>query len=265
MDNVEVPFTLAHAAAALPFRRWRFVVPSALVVGTFAPDFEYLLRLSPRGRFGHTLIGSFVLTLPLALLVLWIFHAFVKVPAAMLLPEAIRRRLPNDLDKFRFGGAARFALIVASILLGIATHLLWDSFTHSTTWPYRHWPILRKPFTMPIVGPLPLYKLLQHGSTIVGIGILSVWLVHWYRTTQPSSDLRASLPAGRKAAVIAVVTTVAVVGSITRAVIGIGMPMGHFYFNKFVVQAVVTAMALVWWQLVAYGFAARFAVTQRQL
>jgi hypothetical protein len=41
--------------------------------------------------------------------------------------------------------------------------------------------------------------------------------------------------------------------------------MGHFYFNKFVVQAVVTAMALVWWQLVAYGFAARFAVTQRQL
>lgn len=261
---MRVPFTLAHAAAALPFRRRR-LVPSALVIGTFAPDFEYLLRLTPRDRFGHTLIGSFVLTLPLALLVLWIFHAFVKVPAAMLLPEAIQRRLQDHLGIFRFGGAARFLRIIASILLGVATHLLWDSFTHSTTWPYRHWSILRKPFTLPILGQVALYKILQHGSTVVGIGILSVWLLHWYRTTPPSTHLRESLPAGRKAAVIAVVTTVAVVGSITRAVVGIGTPIEHFAFNKFVIQAVVTAMALVWWQLVAYGLAARFAVTQRQL
>jgi len=264
VDNVEVPFTLSHAAAALPFRRWR-LVSSALVIGTFAPDFEYLLRLSPRGRFGHTLIGSFVLTLPLALLVLWIFHAFVKVPTAMLLPEAIQRRLQDHLGVFRFGGTVRFLRIIASILLGIGTHLFWDSFTHSTMWPYRHWSLLRRPFTLPIAGLIPLYKILQHGSTIVGIGILSFWLVRWYRTTQPSAHLRESLPVGRKAAVIAVVTTVAVVGSITRAVFGIGMPIEHFVFNKFLVQAVVTAMALVWWQLVAYGFAARSAVTKCQL
>lgn len=264
MDNIDVPFTLAHAAAALPFRRWR-LIPSALVIGTFAPDFEYLLRLSPRGHFGHTLIGSFFLTLPLALLVLWIFHAFVKRPTALLLPETIQRRLQDHLGEFRFGGATRFLRIIASILLGIATHLLWDSFTHSTTWPYRHWSVLRQPFVFPIAGHIPLYKLLQHGSTIVGLAILSFWLARWYRTTQPSADLRTSLPAGRKAIVIAVVMTVALVGAIVRAVIGIGMPIGHFAFNKFVVQAVVTAMALVWWELVAYGFAARFAVAQRPL
>lgn len=259
-----MPFTLSHAAAALPFRRWR-LLPSALVIGTFAPDFEYLLRLSPRGRFGHTLIGSFVLTLPLALLVLWIFHAFVKLPTAMLLPEAIQRRLQDHLGEFRFGGVTRFLRIIASILLGIATHLLWDSFTHSTTWPYRHWSILRKPFTLPILGQFPLYKILQHGSTIVGIGILSFWLVRWYRTTPPSAHLRKSLPAGRKAAIIAVVMTVAIVGAVVRAVVGIGMPIGHLAFNKFVVQVVVTAMALIWWQLVAFGFATRSAVTQPQL
>ena len=256
-----MPFTLAHAAAALPFRRWR-PVPSALVIGTLAPDFEYLLRLAPRGRFGHTLIGSFVLTLPLALLVLWIFHAFVKAPTAMLLPEAIQRRLQDHLGVFPFGGAARFLRITASILLGIATHLLWDSFTHSTTWPYRHWSVLRQPLSLPMVEEIPVYKILQHGSTIIGLGILSAWLLHWYRTSQPSAPLRNQLSPKKKAEVIAFVATVAVAGAIVRAVVGIGI--GRFALNKFVVQAVVTAVALVWWQLVAYGFAARSAA-QRQL
>src|SRR5436305_117206 len=121
LDNVNVPFTPAHAAAALPFRRSRLIF-SALLIGTFAPDFEYLLRLAPRGRFGHTLQGALELTLPVALLVLWAFHSFIKQPVAMLLPEALRRRLPNATDKFRFGGPARFLLIIVSILVGIATH-----------------------------------------------------------------------------------------------------------------------------------------------
>jgi hypothetical protein len=226
-----------------------------LVIGTFAPDFEYLLRLTPSGRFGHTLIGSFVLTLPLALLVLWLFQAFVKRPTAMLLPEAIQRRLQDHLGDFRFAGAARFLLIIASILLGVATHLLWDSFTHSTAWPYRHWALLRKPFTVPVLGGLPLYKILQHGSTIAGIGILAAWLVHWYRTAQPSAPPRNPLSSRRKATIIAVVTTIALLGAILRAVAGIGASTGHAAVNKFIVQTVVTAMALTWWQLVAYGFA----------
>jgi Domain of unknown function (DUF4184) len=256
-----VPFTLSHAAAALPFRRWR-LVPSALVIGTFAPDFEYLLRLSPSGRYGHTLAGSFALTLPLALLVLWIFHALVKRPAAMLLPEAVRRRLQTDLGEFRFGGAARFLLIIASILLGIATHLLWDSFTHTTTWPYRHWQILRQLFTLPVLGPIPLYKILQHGSTIAGIGIIFIWLARWYSITKPSAPAEKSLSPHRKAAVVAVMASVALVGAIVRALVGIGMPTGHFAFNHFVAQAVVTALALVWWQLLAYGLVAATSETR---
>jgi Domain of unknown function (DUF4184) len=180
-----VPFTLAHGAAALPFRRFHLVF-SGLLVGTFAPDFEYFLRLSPDDGFGHTLLGTFVLTLPLALLVLWLFHAFVKLPVTRLLPDAIQRRLANHLDEFGFGGVARFALIVGSILLGMATHLAWDSFTHRNTWPYRHWSILSQTFHVPMVGAIPFYKVFQHGSTIIGIAVLSTWLVFRYRATEPS-------------------------------------------------------------------------------
>jgi hypothetical protein len=241
------------------------------VIGTFAPDFEYLLRLAPRGRFLHTPLGAVVLTLPIALLVLWTFHSFVKRPAAMLLPEALRRRLPDASGKFRFGGPARFLLILASILVGIATHLLWDSFTHPNTWPYRHWAILGHPFTLPIAGELPLYKILQHSSTVVGLGIVAAWLLISYRTTPPSTLLTKPLPPMRKAAIIALMMSIALVGGTLRGLAG--MSPGNFGFKHFVAHAVVTALALTWWQLVAYGFFAKavddddakVAVTKRQL
>src|SRR5579864_8264264 len=177
--------TAAHGAAVLPFRRWGFVT-SALLVGSFAPDFEYFLRLAPGGKFGHTLAGTFVLTLPLALLTLWLFHRFIKLPLVGLLPGGVQRRLSGHVPEFRFGGTPRFALIVSSILLGIATHLAWDSFTHPRGWFYDHWPTLQRWFQVPLLGPTPLYKLLQHISTMLGLCILVFWLILLYRDTKPS-------------------------------------------------------------------------------
>lgn len=248
-----MPFTLVHGAAALPFRRFRLVT-SGLLVGTFAPDFEYFLRLAPNDRFGHTLLGTFVLTLPVALLVLWLFHAFVKVPVARLLPDAIQRRLTNHLDAFRFGGVERFALVVGSILVGIATHLAWDSFTHRNTWLYHRWPLLGQTIDLPVLGLVPLYKVLQHGSTVIGIAVLSIWLIVWYRNTEPSGHvLGSSSSPRRKMAIGSAVTVIALGGATIRAVARVGVPTDHSSEKRFVGLLVVTAVALVWWQLVAYG------------
>jgi len=254
--NGGVPFTLAHGAAALPFRRLQLVF-SGLLVGTFAPDFEYFLRLSLDNGFGHTLLGTFVLTLPLALLVLWLFHTFVKLAVVRLLPDAIQRRLTNHLDEFAFGGAGRFALIIASVLLGIATHLAWDSFTHPNTWVYRHCSIFGQLFHVPIVGAIPLYKVFQHGSTIIGIAILSTWLVLGYRITEPSCHpLSNPVSPMRKIATVGCVVTVALIGALIRAVAAVGIPSGNPAEERFVGLLIVTAIALVWWQLVIYGFLA---------
>ena len=250
---MKVPFTLAHGAAALPFRRFRLVT-SALVIGTFAPDFEYFLRLAPNGGFGHTLPGTFLLTLPLALLVLWLFHAFVKLPVARLLPNAIQQRLTDHLGEFHFRGVSRFALVVGSILLGIATHLLWDSFTHPNTWPYRHWAFLSQRLLLPVIGLTPVYKVLQHGSTVVGIAVLAAWLIVRYRISEPSGVVLASVPSPqRKMAILGIVTAIAIVGAVARAVAGTGIPLGHAAEKRFAGLAIVTAIALAWWQLVAYG------------
>lgn len=210
--------------------------------------------MAPHGRFGHTLFGAFVLTLPLALLVLWLFHSFVKLPLVRLLPDAIQRRLICHLGEFHFGGPARFALIVGSLLTGIMTHLAWDSFTHPYTWLYRHWGVLSQPVRVPIIGLIPFCRVLQHGSTIVGIGIFSTWLVLRYRAGAPcNQSLSNAASLTQKITIGVVVTTVATAGAIVRAVALVGIPNDHASKRSFVGVLIVAAIAIAWWELVAYG------------
>jgi hypothetical protein len=257
--NRSVPFTLAHGAAALPFRRSRLVI-SGVLIGTFAPDFEYFIRRGAHGDFLHTWAGVFLLTLPLALAVLWLFHAFIKRPVARLLPNAVQRRLANVLDEFHFGGAARFALIAVSVLLGIATHVAWDAFTHMNTWPYYHWAILRQTIRLPIMGLYPVYRVVQYASTIFGLGVLALWLAWWYLTTEPSPQAPVdTVSLRRKIAIWAVVISLAFAGATLQAVAAGALSLHHLPLKWLVIQFVVTVLALLWWELLAYGVFATVA------
>jgi len=253
VDNGTVPFTLSHAAAAFPFRRTR-LIPSALVIGTFAPDFEFFLRLAPRGPFGHTLRGVFVFTLPAALIVLWLFHRFLKRPAALLLPEPFQRRTARYLGPFEFLPASRLALIVASILVGIATHLVWDSFTHPQTWLYYHWPFLRQTVFIPIFGMVRYCRVFQYVFTFVGIGILWAWVNRWYHSTKPSHEPcdRQLTPRGR-AILLGVIPAVSIILGMMRAIVGASLAARHHSFERVLGDVVVTTIALAWWQLIVCG------------
>jgi hypothetical protein len=251
--NVGVPFTLAHAAATLPFRRLR-LVPSALVVGTLAPDFWYFLGIESHSGLGHTFLGAFVFTPPVAMIVLWTFHAFVKDPITSLLPNSVQSRLVPNHDRLRFWGTTRLAMILGSILLGILTHLLWDSFTHPTTWLYHHWPFLSYMVRLPIVGLVPYYKLFQHGSSIVGTVILLIWFVRWYQVTEPCREYpRPLFSSPQKLLLIVLICLVALFGAVARSVLIDGVPMDSLAFKRFVGQAIVSVIALMWWEFVAFG------------
>ena len=120
-----MPFTVSHAAAALPLRRLNLVW-SAFLVGSMAPDFPYVVGTVKYRSLGHDFPGVVLFTLPMSLAVLWLYHFAIKRPAAGLLPISMQQRLGSQLGKFKFGGIARFSAIAFSVFLGVATHLVWD-------------------------------------------------------------------------------------------------------------------------------------------
>ena len=171
-----MPFTPSHAAAVLPLRaltRRGWLCLSALVVGSIAPDLEYLLLLRGYSRWGHTFAGTFYFCLPVGLLTLLIFERFAKRRWLLLLPAAARRRWATaalEAPSLR----AWFISIPLSILIGSWTHLLWDGFTHAGRFGGRWLPqIERVAFTI-VDRPVLWTNLLQLSSTFVGALILYV-------------------------------------------------------------------------------------------
>jgi hypothetical protein len=248
-----VPFTPAHAAAALPFRNARLVL-SALVVGTFAPDFEFFLRLEPRGGFSHTFAGVFLFTLPAALVMLWVLHRWAKFGAVALMPQPLRFRLTTYLSSFRFGGLRRFALIVLSVLVGIATHVAWDSFTHSRSWIVQHSQFLNQVVHLPHVHPTQVCRIVQHTSTVVGLAILCVWFAGWYRRTPPvAPPAEAISPRKRTMLWIVLLVLAAVCGGV-RFLAGAAFAGSWSHLKWYLGDAILTWIAAIWWQLAAMGY-----------
>src|SRR5215467_11113206 len=129
-------------------------------------------------------------------------------------------------------------------------------FTHAGTYPYVHWSLLRQSVDVPVLGTMPVVKLLQDGSTILGLVILSLWLFRWYRVCAPCRHrFRDVLFPGLRNRILAVGIALAVLGGVARALWGIGIPTDHTW-RHFTGEVVVTSMALAWWQLVGYGILA---------
>jgi hypothetical protein len=246
-----MPFTLAHAAAALPFRRTRLIM-SAVVIGCFAPDFEYFIPFGHHGSFGHTLTGMFVFDLPLGLAVLSLFHRYAKEPLAACLPEGARKRLHLGPPTLSINSFARLAMTVFSILVGIATHIFWDALTHPTYWIYDHLHFLGKTASLPLFGPRPWYGILQYISSVFGIVVVLLWCIHWYRVTPPvhSKPDRRSLSRDRIA--LACSFLVAVVSALVRAAES-GIPHGVPGSQRFMTDVAVTGMPVLWMEIVIYG------------
>jgi hypothetical protein len=246
-----MPFTLAHAAAALPFRRTRLIM-SAVVVGCFAPDFEYFLPFGHHGSFGHTLTGMFAFDLPLGLAMLWLFHRYAKEPLAACLPEGARERLHLGPPTLSINSISSLALTVFSILVGIATHFFWDAFTHPRYWIYDHLHFLSKTVALPLFGPRPWYGILQYISSVFGMVVVLLWCIRWYRNTPPvHSKLDQHFLTNDRIA-LAGALLIAVVSAFVRAAAS-GIPHGVRGSQRFMSDMVVTWMAILWIEIVVYG------------
>ncbi|MFJ4772511.1 DUF4184 family protein [Streptomyces uncialis] len=207
-----MPFTLSHPAAVLPLLRPPFV-PVALVAGAMAPDTPYFLGtlgipLSAGDWYepflnattSHSPLGALTVSLPVTL-VLAAGWLLLRGPVTELLPSPAPRPAPAPEPTTSAPGPLTAAVSVAesgpwgrrvadglrrgvwlllSALIGVVTHLLWDSFTHLDGYVVTRVAFLRESGP----GGTTVARLLQHLSTLTGLVLLAVHL--WRRRGRTS-------------------------------------------------------------------------------
>ena len=210
-----MPFTAAHPLAVLPVLRRLGLDPTCLVLGSMAPDFEYFVRGEQVSTISHTLAGLALWNLPATLILAALLHQLVKWPMLLVAPVAIAARAVAVIARpwrARWNLAA-IASCVSSALIGSATHLIWDGFTHAQGFGPRHYRVLKTPIALPVIGPMVLHRALQHGSTVLGVAVLGALIGRWLMRGKPI----ALPPVGRAAARCVVAACVLVAASLTLA------------------------------------------------
>jgi hypothetical protein len=173
-----MPLTYAHPALILPFvgrvsaRGWL----SGLVAGSMAPDFARLIPGMGR-EFSHSIPGMFLVDLPLAI-------ALAFLASLILIPRAAR--LPGLQSLARPSGE-RFAWhwLALAALIGCATHLGWDVFTHGDHKIF-HAAFLDRKIAHTEAGPFRVRQLAWAVNTLAGLAALFVvGLIHLKRARTP--------------------------------------------------------------------------------
>ncbi|MBV0895183.1 DUF4184 family protein [Microbacterium sp. NC79] len=197
-----MPFTPSHAVIALPFLRTP-LIPAAIAVGAMTPDLPLFVRqVVPSYSTTHDLT-AIVLTGGIALVLLLLWRCVMRPAAVHLLPGFIAERLPaawqqNTRATMRetfvgspgpvtaSGTMKQVGWLLLSLAIGIVSHVVWDSFTHEGR---QHYAWLDAAW-----GPLPAFKWLQHASSALGLGILTIWGVRWL-ARQRRASINRLLPA----------------------------------------------------------------------
>lgn len=182
-----MPFTLSHPAAVLPLLRRPFV-PAALVAGAMAPDLPYFVKVPVTAQswyepfvnatFSHSPKGMVLVGIPSVLLLVLLFQ-LVRRPLADLMPFRVS---PAHRDGGERRGRAGLAFwFLVSALIGLATHVVWDSITHDGSLLGVELSFLRAD----LPAGLTVGRALQHASTFLGGVIIVGWCLRRLRAGEP--------------------------------------------------------------------------------
>ncbi|MEU4115258.1 DUF4184 family protein [Kitasatospora sp. NPDC028055] len=226
-----MPFTLSHPAAVLPLLRTPFS-RAALVAGAVAPDLPYFLVATglpvsaqswyepfANATTTHTLPGALTVGLPYTL-ALWALLLAGRRPLAALLPlpspAAPTVGAPGTAGTPGAPGMAgavvrRAGWVLLSALIGLATHLVWDSFTH-----FDGFVVTRAPWlNTTLAGSLSWARALQHASTIGGLAAIAVF--GWRRRARLRITGGLAAIAGRRRHVLLALALCTATGAVAHA------------------------------------------------
>jgi Domain of unknown function (DUF4184) len=165
-----MPFTFSHPAILLPFFNNKKCSITALIVGSMAPDFEFFFRMRTQSEISHTFLGLLLIDLPLAIIVIFLFHGIIKKPFLANSPAFIQCRLVelNHSNWFEYF-KKNSAIVIFSFFLGAFSHFLLDSISH-----WDGYVVQRVSFLNEVFFSFPLYDWIQYSTSVVGL-IIIVW------------------------------------------------------------------------------------------
>ena len=166
-----MPFTPSHVVAVLPLAKLSRYVPfSAFAIAAMVPDLPLFFPLFDYSQT-HSILGLFTVCLPISLVTFVIFEALLKQPLVALLPPPFTLRAIAPSWDWRHITSRSVLILMTAIIVGAATHVFWDSFTHAGRWGVHQVPALAKNYSILGVS-LAGYKLFQYGSSLLGLPIL---------------------------------------------------------------------------------------------
>lgn len=171
-----MPFTISHAVIAPPLSKLsQNTLPvAALAIGSMTPDL-YRLFTMQSGMFTHQWKGLFYPNLALGLLFCAIWYLLYR-------PVIYRFfGIQHDLGLNSLKGIFLFFIgTLLALILGIATHLIWDGLTHSDFRTFIFKDVLATKVHL-FGHPYPLHRLLQLGSSALALPFIAWMCIHYYQ------------------------------------------------------------------------------------
>ena len=191
-----MPFTLSHTVAVIPLFKYfeKYSAFSALIIGSMVPDFAYLTPFLVDQRVdSHSLLGIYLYCIPMGLTIFFLYHWLMAPVIVSLFPASLQKHLNSDLFSGKIPKVPALVLVLA-IITGAFTHIFWDFFTHQSGIPqWIDW--FNQPLTRIDGYSIMPYRMLQHFSSVAGLGLLIYLIWHWYRRKTNVNDAQlATLP-----------------------------------------------------------------------
>lgn len=174
-----MPFTVSHIVAALPLNKGlgKYTALSPLIIGSMTPDVAYLTPFLVHQRVdSHSLLGIYLFCIPMGLTIYFLYHLLMAPVLVSFLPKFIQKHLNPDLFIGKLPSIPSHVLVI-SLVLGALTHIIWDFFTHQSAGYYI--PFMNVPLVNIDGYDIMPYRLLQHLSSLFGLGLLMYWIFAW--------------------------------------------------------------------------------------
>ena len=196
----------------------------------------------------HSLAGIILNGLPWGLVILGLLY-YLRAPLVQLLPQPHRRAMASLIQTPVRLTPALLSTVALSLMIGAATHVAWDACTHLRGGLVAHAVWLQAPVFQYRWFVVPVYQVLQHLSTLLGVSVL-IWAYgRWLRRVGLGGLVTADdVGDRRRYRVITGIAVLAFIGAFWLALHAIvGMRPDYIlrvFTREFVVQGTVLIVTL---------------------